>query len=167
MIENAAHKLILSFILFVLLVGCASAQSQNSQGTPSGNPNQPTGSKSQSSSTDPVIVYHRSGGIAGLNQTWTIYADGRVITPKNEVISLDAAKVSALLASLQSAGVLDSKGSSGPMNVCPDCMTYEITLTQGGKTVRLVTTDGAQNVPESTSLAFQKVGELIAALPQK
>ena len=43
-----------------------------------------------------VIRYHRSGGIAGVDETWTIFADGKV----------------------QYAG----KGAEGPMQIAPDQM---------------------------------------------
>ena len=82
-------KLIAFSLLIVALAGCATlpAEAPSPSDTPAATETPaPTVTSAATATTPPkselpaeaVIVYKRSGGIAGLDEMWTIYPDGNV-----------------------------------------------------------------------------------------
>ena len=73
-----------------------------------------------------VIEFHRSGGFAGLDETWQVYTDGRITKSqaKNpEAISeyqVKAEQVQALLAEIDELGFFRMQASGSPGIVCCD-----------------------------------------------
>jgi hypothetical protein len=91
-----------------------------------------------------LVVYHKSGGIAGVDETLTIYADGRVVlqtrSGQEKTAQIADSEIDPLLTLLSSAEFAALK----PQYRAPgaDQITYEIKL-PGGPTI--TTMDGAQN----------------------
>ena len=56
------------------------------------------------SKAEPVIIFQRSGGFAGVSEQWSIYATGKISKQNGEELSVEPAKVTALLAAIQTAG---------------------------------------------------------------
>ena len=93
---------------------------------------------------EPVIVFQRSGGFAGMSEQWSIYANGKIVKEIGEEHSIGPAQVTALLDALQVAGFYEMKASSsvaGSGN-CNDCYTYQLTVTSGGKENSITVQEG-------------------------
>lgn len=80
------------------------------------------------SPADPVIVYERSGGIAGVREKWTVYPDGRVVTQAGRERRLAPEAVEALVAELERAGVFRLDNEYGVGGSCRDCFTATLTV---------------------------------------
>ena len=99
-----------------------------------------------------AIIYRRSGGIAGREETWTIYPDGRVtktLQPQGEKVwQVPATDVAALLSRLDELGFFALSGSYMPLDTCCDRITYDIEARSGTQVNHVVTLDAAPNVPD-------------------
>jgi hypothetical protein len=106
----------------------------------------PTAATSQAAAATILISYHKSGGIAGINETFTIYTDGttelrdkggtaRTQADPNAIAALQKLLASPELAALQMP-------VQPPV---PDQFVYELTLPSQRKP--LVVTDTADNPP--------------------
>ncbi|MCC7353450.1 MAG: hypothetical protein IT330_06800 [Anaerolineae bacterium] len=115
-----------------------------------------------------LLVYERSGGIAGVQQVYEIHADGRVVTKDDRqaastTIQMDAASVKDLVMAIERAGFFDLKETYLPINKCCDRMTYRITVYRNGVGKSVTTMDGVENLPES----LVQVQTALAAFLQK
>jgi hypothetical protein len=108
-----------------------------------------------------VITYNKSGGIAGINDTLTVYADGTLKLQNRrgedrtaQVDPSELNKLRDLLASPEFAGLQLS-----PPVVAPDQFAYELTVP--GRAEPIVTVEGAQN-PQILSQVIDELGNLAA-----
>jgi hypothetical protein len=132
-------------IVLLVSVGCATLVTPGAIRTPAPSPltsPPPTG--------EVLLQYHRSGGVGGFDETWTIYADGRVDhqgrgTGADKQLTPD--QVAALSGVLRSADVRALKDSYIPANTCCDRFTYELTLQIDGQTQTIRTMDSAPDEP--------------------
>ncbi len=110
-----------------------------------------------------VVGYERSGGLAGVNERWSIYAGGRIVNQNGETITVDAAKVTDLLDAIDTAGFFDMKSASiiGGLNNCKDCFSYKLTVTSNGQTNTITTYDGAKGLPDSFWAILKQVNDLV------
>jgi len=112
---------------------------------------------------DVVVVFGRSGGIAGLSQTMTVYADGRIAFSDDvahdsaQAAPADLARLRQLLASPEFAA-LDARYPA----MGADLFVYEISVMGAGRAQKVVTMDGASNPP----VLDQVLGELQKLLAQ-
>jgi hypothetical protein len=100
----------------------------------------------QASATNLLISYHKSGGIAGVNETLTVYTDGTVeIRRKSGAISAqaDPSDIQALRKLLDSPEFAALQLPIQPP--APDQFIYELTVS--GRAKPIVTVDGADNPP--------------------
>jgi hypothetical protein len=111
---------------------------------------------------DVVAVWTRSGGIAGLTDKITIYADGRLVTEGDSgshTVQGDAAAVQALheiVVGSDWQGLDDKYGEQ-----FPDAFAY--TIEAGGKTI--TTYDGIET-PAVLSQVMQQINQLFTAANQ-
>src|SRR6185369_4958996 len=107
---------------------------------------------------------HQSGGVAGVNQTYTLKPDGSVDTGKGVKQADGGAAAAATLASKIAAtgiyGVAPDKYL--PASQCCDRFTYEITLTIGGKSYSYTTMDGTQTAPPALMQTIGLITQYIA-----
>lgn len=116
-----------------------------------------------------IIVYERSGGIAGRRDTWRFYSDGRIEAlsadkPARE-LELPASTVQAAFDTL-SAKLADLEDSYLPLNECCDLYTYRLTIIQTSKVKSVVTMDGATR-PPALAEAMVLVNDLIQQAQSK
>jgi hypothetical protein len=118
-------------------------------------------------------VYSRDGGIAGLNEVWTIYPDGSVshaVHPQGEgpekqyQVSVD--EVAGLLSQLQALGFFELTGSYMPLDTCCDRITYGIEARRGRQANRVITLDGAPQTPPELWQAIDLLNAFIAQFQQ-
>jgi hypothetical protein len=135
-------------LLVIALVGCAA---------------QPT--LTPLNSKDPIVVYHRSGGFAGFDETWSIMIDGRIDHTgrgAGQAGQLTPDRLNRLLAALRSIDLTSIKDSYIGANTCCDRFIYEITINLDGKTKSINTIDAAEGEP--TALITLRTA-IQAALP--
>jgi len=113
---------------------------------------------------EPVIVYSKSGGFAGLEQEWHIYADGRIEDAEGELVGqVEPAEVTAvvMLADEVDFYELDDQYLDKNMTCC-DLITYTLTVTDGEQSHTVVTRDMSPHPPELDEM-LRAVEELIHA----
>lgn len=153
-------------ITALLLVACAapppSIQPQGA--SPIRSPLEPPGGRTELN--DLLIIFERSGGLAGIQETWRFYGDGRVI---REQRMREAGSAQARVAiehieraarHLVEAGFLELADEYMPTNRCCDRFTYRLTLVYEGKVKTVTTMDGAEQ-PQALAEALRIINELI------
>jgi hypothetical protein len=114
------------------------------------------------SGRDTVVVFHRSGGIAGVNETLTVYADGRLewssakTNKSGQAMPAELAALQKLLSNPEFAALDPRYQAAGA-----DLFVYEIMVPNAGKPRQIVTMDGANNPPILDQL-LEQLGKLEA-----
>jgi len=104
-----------------------------------------------------LISYHKSGGIAGVNETITVYADGTIELRDKRGSSTTKADPSAIQALQKLLASADFASLQVPMQPAgADQFVYELTV--AGRAKPIVTADSADNPPV--------LNEVIGALEQ-
>jgi hypothetical protein len=104
-----------------------------------------------------VIVFRRSGGIAGLDEEWTLYADGRVVSKDGRQWQTSAEQVSGLLERLDALGFFDLEATTAPVVPCCDRFYYELAVIGNEQTNTVATYDGAPDTPPGVWQAIEAV----------
>ena len=141
----------IGLVWLAVLVGCATSISPNPTQSPLPAASPFTSPPAQD---DVLIVYRRSGGLAGLNETWTIYADGRVQYqggPAAPSKQLTPDQLNVLIDAVRASDFFSLNGSYVPANSCCDRFLYEITVTLDGRTQTVRTLDAAPDEPAALS----------------
>ncbi|WP_420631379.1 hypothetical protein [Candidatus Leptofilum sp.] len=110
-----------------------------------------------------AVVFKRSGGIAGVEEEWIIFVDGRIETNTAIQPQLSAEDVSQLLDSLDSSGFFSLNPTYLPEDACCDRFLYEMTAVQQ-TTFRTVTTlEATPDMPESLQQALRLIQNTLFA----
>ena len=157
--------LLTSLVLAFMLGACAPTTMPAPIAThgPSPSASPPEG---QAASQEISISYHRSGGFAGTDDTWTISADGAVShqgqtpgTPEQ----LTAAQMAELTAAIRAANFMSLEDSYVPKDSCCDRYLYEITVTIGGHSKTVRTIDASPTAPAELTRLIDTLNRLVAA----
>jgi hypothetical protein len=112
---------------------------------------------------DVVIHYSRSGGIAGVDDDYTIYADGRVVNAKGSARAISPEMVQELVQQAEKVGFFSFRPEEGPgNNLCNDCFNYSLTITAGGRSNTLELIDTQESVPDGIWDLVRAVQEAVA-----
>ena len=106
---------------------------------------------------DTAVIFKRTGGVAGLDETWTIFTDGRIETNSTTQPQLTADEVSQLLNSLESLGFFELNSSYLPEDTCCDRFFYEITAVQDSKFHTVTTLQDTPDMPESLQQSLRLI----------
>jgi hypothetical protein len=159
-------------VLLLLLPACVPREPEAAPTPPVASPTRllspvdPTATKESSLSPDPsesetaVIVLHQEGGLAGVENEWSIHADGRVLTNSGAELQVESEKVTELLETIEQAGFFDLERPE-PANVCCDFFTFTLTVRNGESENVVVISEGDPSIPEGLSTALAAVQELI------
>lgn len=102
-----------------------------------------------SASDEPVSGALRiTGGVAGIDDTWTLATDGTVTRPDGSLAMADPDDLEALRDAITDARFFSLEGRYLPEDTCCDRFEYRISLTQGDQAHAVVTIDDA-DAPES------------------
>ena len=137
------------WLIVIGLVACAPAA------TPTTSPVTPSGL---------LIQYHLSGGIAGLSETWLIYADGRVEhsgSGSGQARQLSPDQITTLVAEMRSTNFASWKESYVPLNQCCDRFLHVITLTLDGQTKTVRTLDAAPDEPPALTRLLSVINAIL------
>ena len=110
---------------------------------------------------DTAVIFKRSGGIAGVNEAWTIYTNGRVDTNSTIQPQLTAEEVAQLLNSLESSGFFELENSYLPDDTCCDRFLFEITAVQNSEFHTVKTLEATPDMPEALQQALRLVQALL------
>jgi len=144
------------FLALIGLAACAPGTVESPTATPEDATPTPAAPRPTPAQATPMpantvfIRYHRSGGIAGVDDTWLFYGDGRVEYSgrgQGHALKLSAGQLDALIAAVRSPEVAALKESYVPDNTCCDRFLYEITLIVDGQTKTVSTLDDAPDQP--------------------
>lgn len=112
-----------------------------------------------------MIVFERSGGLAGVHEVWRFYEDGRVVKTEQrrnvtEEAQLSRGAVRDAVERVVEAGFLDLDDEYMPANRCCDRLTYRLTVVYDGSVKTVTTMDGAEQ-PPALAGALEVVNTLI------
>jgi hypothetical protein len=172
-------KLITFSLLIIVLTGCATLPAEAPAPTetpaPTASP-APSATPAVTATTPPkselpgeaVIVYKRNGGIAGLDEMWTIYPDGNVTFAAHaqgegpeRLYQVEAAEVAALVDTLETLGFFALTGNYLPLNTCCDRITYDIEARSDDQYNHVATLDGAEGTPPELWQAIDALNKFV------
>jgi hypothetical protein len=147
------------------LSACASSNNsptpQAPDHSPTATPSGSTGNPAATPSAGPLILYHRSGGIAGLDETFQVYADGLITSGDHKNWRVTPADVQRLMDQINQSGFYQVN-QAGPFVVpCCDRLTYSLTVNLNGKTHLAQIFDGATDQPAAIQKAIDAVEQFI------
>lgn len=157
---------ILVIAIFWLTACTATVPVPPSQGASSPTSPLSTGAWTMAGSEGAVIIFERSGGIAGLHEVWRFYEDGRVVKTEQrgsvaEEARLSGGAVRDAVERIVKAGFLDLADEYMPANRCCDRFTYRLTIGYKGSVKTVTTMDGAEQ-PPALAGALEIVNALIS-----
>ncbi|MEW5958790.1 MAG: protealysin inhibitor emfourin [Chloroflexota bacterium] len=109
-----------------------------------------------------VLLFRRSGGLAGISEQWLIYADGRVTVDEGREWQAGAERVEQLLKTIDTLGFFELDGTYLPLDTCCDRFTYEITVRFDGKINTVTTIDAAPNAPPALQQVISEISRFLA-----
>jgi hypothetical protein len=114
--------------------------------------------------TDPAIIFKRSGGIAGLEDEWIIYADGTVEGGLAAEGSLSTEQITQILADAEANGFFDLKDEYIDKNHCCDFFNYEVTLNlPDGRSHTDITAEQTPGMPPFLAQLIQELNDLVVS----
>jgi len=96
-----------------------------------------------------VLVYKRSGGFAGVDESWTVYEDGRVVDASGKESTVSISELADVIAQAQQAGFFDQRLAVDRKSACADCFTYELEMSVDGQRNKVAFKDAQQDVPDA------------------
>jgi hypothetical protein len=117
--------------------------------------------KKENMPPDAVIVYQRSGGLAGRTEGWSIYTNGLVMSSDGKSGQVSPEEVADLLRQADAAGFFSWRDSYLPKNTCCDRFTYKLTVRMAGQTKTVTTIDAASEEPAELGTILDQVSRLV------
>jgi hypothetical protein len=114
----------------------------------------------------PVLVIRRTGGLAGVEEEWSIYEDGRVTLPNGRRQQVEAEVVSRLLTQITESGFFGLGGAAGGLSKCRDCFNYQITVSKDGQTKTIQVQPESSDIPKELLKAIESIDAFLNALPK-
>lgn len=152
------NKWLLIWLVFLLSLPLISGCNVETAHAPEdGIPETPTPAPTATYETNTAVIFKRTGGMAGLNEEWIIFTDGRVQTNTNIQPQLSPEDVSQLLSSLDSAGFFSLNGSYLPEDTCCDRFFYEITAVQDTTFHTTTTLESTPDMPETLQQSLRLI----------
>ena len=161
-----------TLILLILLTACAPAEPELAPGFPEASSTPPPSAieptaatrvsltPQDSSAASAVIILGQEGGIAGVQNEWTIYGDGRIVTNNGDELMVEPEEVTALLETIEQAGFFDLEQPEAA-DICCDFFTFTLTIKSGELEKRIVMSEGDPSIPQALSETLAAVQELI------
>jgi len=125
--------------------------------------------KAESNANSPVvtdqgveIVLKRSGGFAGVDDSWSITSDGSITTSDGKESQVSQTALSQAVNELEKLGFFAMDNSYVPLDTCCDRFTYQIEVTVNGKSHSVTALEGAPETPDKFWQALDTVNGLLA-----
>ena len=114
--------------------------------------------------TGPLIIFKRSGGFAGLEDQWIIYADGSVEGGSATEDPLSADHIAQILADAEAGGFFDLKDQYIDVGHCCDFFNYEVTLNlPDGRSHTVTTVEQTPGMPPVLAQLIQELNGLLVS----
>ncbi len=156
--NSNARLVFLVFLISLFLSGCTV---ETAHAPEDGLTETPTIAPTATFSPNTAVIFKRTGGLAGLNEGWTIYTDGRIETNSSIQPELSAEEVEQLLSSLEATGFFELEGSYLPDDTCCDRFFYEITAFQDGRFHIITTLEATPDMPEALQQTLRLLQTLL------
>jgi hypothetical protein len=114
----------------------------------------------------PALVVRRTGGFAGGDEEWVIYADGRVRLPNGQHQQAEAEAVLRLLTQITKSGSFQLDDAAGGFSKCRDCFNYQITVSHEGQTKTIRVQPESSDTPKELRQAIESLDAFLNALPK-
>lgn len=151
----------LVFWLFLpFLAGCTVETAHAPEG---GVAETPTLAPTATFAPNTAVLFKRSGGLAGVNEEWIIFTDGRIQTNSSIQPQLSSEEVSQLLNSLESTGFFDLNSAYLPEDTCCDRFLYEITAVQDTTFHTVTTLEATPDMPETLQQSLRLIETILFA----
>lgn len=108
-----------------------------------------------------LIIFSRSGGLAGVDEEWRIYADGRINDKLGQKLQVSATTVDRLWFSIRDSGFFAFAETYLPKDSCCDRFTYVITVRDGDNEHTVTTIDQAPSAPQELFDIIQSLNTLL------
>lgn len=132
--------------------------------TPIISPTKENKNQQQIQTGEPVIIYQRIGGLAGISEEWRVYEDGLVVSLTGLTWRLDPEEVSQQIEELKAWGFFELESEYLPENTCCDRYSYIITVKYNEQEHRVETMDGYEDLPHSLWVVLQSMNAFINKL---
>jgi hypothetical protein len=96
-----------------------------------------------------VLSYQRSGGFAGIEERWIVYADGHIQDSQGNEWYAPVDMIQELLQTIDGLEYFSLHSSYLTKNTCCDRFIYQLIVQYGGKTHQVVTIDANEDTPEA------------------
>lgn len=110
-----------------------------------------------SKDSEPIMIYERTGGFAGLTEQWEIYADGRIANNNERAWQANPADVTELQADIIALDFFALEASYIPKTACCDRFSYTLTLTYGTQSHTTTTIEQTESAPDNLWAALDLV----------
>jgi hypothetical protein len=149
-----AALILVGIVFLFLLAGCTvqTAHAPEAQAEATATP-APTATYEPNT----AVIFKRSGGIAGVDEQWVLFLDGRIQTSNSIQPQLSAEEVNQLLDSLETVGFFELNNSYLPEDSCCDRFLYEITALQNSTFHSVTTLENTPDMPEPLQQSLRLV----------
>ncbi|MEZ4511015.1 MAG: hypothetical protein R3C62_03995 [Chloroflexota bacterium] len=111
---------------------------------------------------DAVILYQKSGGFAGVTESWWVYENGRLRDKAGNEWQLPAEDVAAFLANSKTLGLTQMEPTYIPDGFCCDQFVYSLIVRQGDGIYQTTTADGVETAPQALFQLIEEISTLVA-----
>lgn len=113
-----------------------------------------------------VIIFKRTGGFAGREDEWTIYADGHVDGSEGARGPLTTDELDQILAEADNIGFFEMKNEYIDKDHCCDFYNYEVTIqAPDGRSNTITTAEQTPSLPPELAQLIQDINNLLSAPP--
>ncbi|MCA9997667.1 MAG: hypothetical protein KDE56_18040 [Anaerolineales bacterium] len=110
---------------------------------------------------DAVILYQKSGGFAGVTESWWVYANGRLRDKDGNEWQLPAKEVETFLANSKKLGLTQMQPTYVPDGFCCDQFVYSLIVRHDDGIYQTATADGV-DAPQELFQLIDEVSMLVA-----
>lgn len=161
------RKYLLSGFLIVVISACAQAEAKHDLEVKPTATNELAASSTISSADKTggaVIIYQRSGGLAGIAEEWRIYPSGLVVSGDGQENKVDPGEISALLSEIEALGFFEMRDSDRLSSSCRDCFVHQI-IVSSGESINSIRVEGGVSDSEDQRLEIvKKINEFVSGL---
>ncbi len=109
---------------------------------------------------DLVIILGRSGGFAGVNESWLIYSNGRIELPDGRELEVEVDQIYELLEEVEALGFFDINTPKPGISACRDCFQYQLTVNHDNQK-KTISWEDDQLVPQELWTIFDEIQLLV------
>lgn len=108
------------------------------------------------------VVFARTGGIAGISEQWSLFADGRVVNTQGDEFQVDASEIVALVDAMEGMGFYGWRVEVPRRNTCADCFTYSIRASYKGQSNQVDFVDAQLGVPDGVWTLLDRIQVILS-----